>query len=413
MEERYEEGLIKGSIVSITIEKTQTILEQMKICICKVFGKKIGTGFFCKISYKNKIIPVMITNYHIIDDDFIENNQQIKISINDKYQIININKKRKIYSSIKDKYDLMIIKLNKNEINNYLEIDDNIYNDNSESFYKNESIYILHYPNGGNVSVSYGYGIETINEYDIKHKCNTELGSSGGPILNLQTNKIIGFHKGFIKRKNENDNFSIGTFLKFPLNEINNANTLSSKKTEKLDLQKEKNAFISKTPSKKRTKVILKSNTKNNNNLFNYEYNKDKIDNEINNINKAIESLEKKIKSIEKTENKNKINYDINNDINNKSIKNIREISSEIEQKKHKKKKAIHINIILAQNDMRKDNDIMPKDNTNTIDARLDRNKSNDIKLKRKKKKNNIIQKYEHINNFIFGKPNNYNKPND
>ena len=90
MEGRYEEGLIKGSIDWITIEKTETILDQMKKCVCKVIGNKIGTGFFCKVLYQNELIPVMITNYHIIDDDFIENNKQIKISINDKYQMINI-----------------------------------------------------------------------------------------------------------------------------------------------------------------------------------------------------------------------------------------------------------------------------------------------------------------------------------
>ena len=47
MEERYEEGLIKGSIDSMTIEKTEKILNQMKTCICEVIGDdKIGTGFF-------------------------------------------------------------------------------------------------------------------------------------------------------------------------------------------------------------------------------------------------------------------------------------------------------------------------------------------------------------------------------
>ena len=88
---------------------------------------------------------------------------------------------------------MMIVSLRENEINNFLYIDDNIYNDNSETFYKNKSIYILHYPNNGKSSVSYGYGIEQINEHDIKHKCKIESSSSGGPILNLETNKIIGF----------------------------------------------------------------------------------------------------------------------------------------------------------------------------------------------------------------------------
>ena len=237
MEERYEEGLIKGSIDSMTIEKTEKILNQMKTCICKVIGDKIGTGFFCKILYQNKLIPVMITNYHVISDNYINNNKQIKISINENKDIININNKSKIYSSKINEYDIMIIKLNEDKYN-YLELDQNIFKDKSESLYENESIYILHYPNGGKASVSYGYGIERINDYDIKHLCNTESGSSGGPILSLESNKIIGIHKGFINK--ENNHFNIGTFIKFPLNEINKKNEIRMKiKINKDDINKE------------------------------------------------------------------------------------------------------------------------------------------------------------------------------
>ena len=63
MEERFEEGMIKGAINSITLERVENILKQMKNCICKITGKNIGTGFFCKIPYKKEIIPVLITNY--------------------------------------------------------------------------------------------------------------------------------------------------------------------------------------------------------------------------------------------------------------------------------------------------------------------------------------------------------------
>ena len=43
----------------------------------------------------------------------------------------------------------MIIKLDEdeNDINNFLEIDQNIFLNNSESSYKNENIFILHFPN--------------------------------------------------------------------------------------------------------------------------------------------------------------------------------------------------------------------------------------------------------------------------
>ena len=71
MEVKYEEGSLKGSIDYIPFDKTETILNQMKKFICKIEGNLIGSKFFSKILYKNKITPVLITNYHIIDDNFI------------------------------------------------------------------------------------------------------------------------------------------------------------------------------------------------------------------------------------------------------------------------------------------------------------------------------------------------------
>ena len=43
-----EEGKIKGGIEVMTLEKIEKISEQMKTCICKIYGKIIGTGFFVK-----------------------------------------------------------------------------------------------------------------------------------------------------------------------------------------------------------------------------------------------------------------------------------------------------------------------------------------------------------------------------
>ena len=226
MEERVDEGKIKGSKEIVPLDKTD--LKRMSKCICKLSGEKIGTGFFCKIEYNNKLIPFLITNYHVINEDYLKDKKQLKFYINDDYQIININEKSKIYSSVREEYDVFIIKIkDDDEINNFLEIDKNIFNNLSENSYKDEPIYILHYPNSEEASVSYGNGIEKINEYDIKHLCNTESGSSGGPILSSLTNKVIGIHKGAIKKKGEII-YNIGTFLKFPLKELNSNITLNN-----------------------------------------------------------------------------------------------------------------------------------------------------------------------------------------
>ncbi len=79
------------------------------------------------------------------------------------------------------------------------------------------------YPNADKACISYGEGIEKIDENDIKHLCNTQKGSSGGPILSSLTNKVIGIHKGFIK-----EGYNIGTFLKSVLDELNPSNYIIS-----------------------------------------------------------------------------------------------------------------------------------------------------------------------------------------
>ena len=216
---RIEEGLIKGAKEPVPIYKTD--LKEMGKCICKINGNKIGTGFFCRINYLDYSIPVLITNNHVIDENFMELKNQLKVYINDESYIIGINKKNIIYSSERNKYDIIIIKLREGEIKNFLQIDQNIFKFNSENLYLDEQIFILHFPNIGEAKVSYACGIEKINDYDIKHKCNTEVGSSGGPIFSAITKRIIGIHKGAISNRERKTAYNIGTFLKFPLNDLN------------------------------------------------------------------------------------------------------------------------------------------------------------------------------------------------
>ena len=225
---------INGAIDAITIEKTELITNQMKNCICKIEGREQGTGFFCKIKYKENIIPVLITNTQILENEFIKLNKKVKISTNDEknIKIINIDEDDIIYISSVKNYNIIIIKLKEyNEFNNNLEIDESIFNNNSEKAFENKSIYILHYPKGEKACVSYGYGISKVGENNnFRYKCNINSGSSGAPIMNLETNKIIGIHRGIYL----NTDFTIGTFIKYPLNEIDN---LKGENNEKLSNQ--------------------------------------------------------------------------------------------------------------------------------------------------------------------------------
>ena len=224
--EDTEEIICEGKILGAKEPELlkESSLKDMEKYICKLKGNKsTGTGFFCKIEYNNNLIPVLMTNYHIINDQFFEDNKFIKVYINEKSYTININEDSKIYSSPNNKYDTMVIKINKQSgINNCLEIDQNIFEKDSLLTYKKEDIYLLHFPNSRDASVSFGEGIEKINGYDIKHLIYTENGSSGGPILSSLTNKVIGIHKAYVKKGLKG--FNIGTFLKFPLDELKGNN---------------------------------------------------------------------------------------------------------------------------------------------------------------------------------------------
>ena len=236
MEDKIDEGEIKGAIDPINMNQTEIILNQMKKSVCKILGPKYGTGFFCQLEINKNKIPVLITNYHVINDTFIENNNKLKVQLgNDKIpKIINLNKNKKIYSSTNSEYDVMIIRLDKGvEIEDiqFLEIDDSLLKHDSEFAYEEDSIYILHYPFGNEIRVSFGRGLikDKKNEFDMIHKCKTNLGSSGSPIFDLSTNKVIGIHKGYGK----NECVNLGTFLKYPLTKVKTVFQKSPKKNIK------------------------------------------------------------------------------------------------------------------------------------------------------------------------------------
>ena len=163
MEERTEEGKPMGAEEAILLCESE--YKSKGNCICKIDGNKAGTGFFCKIKRGEELIPVLITNYHVIDDNYMKQNKYLKFYINDKSHIIDLNSESKIYSSSNNEYDMMIIRIKDGQVNNYLDIDENIFEDNSENYYEKDSIYILHYANAEEAKVSFGKGIKKVDKH--------------------------------------------------------------------------------------------------------------------------------------------------------------------------------------------------------------------------------------------------------
>ena len=159
-----KESILRGYPNVISYECSKKIIKQMERNICKItVGENQGTGFFCKIPFPdlNNMLSVFITNNHIINKELLyKDNLIIEINIEEEKDIIKLNlNNRKKYTN--EEYDITIIEIkNEDEINNYLELDDNIINDiinniNKNKNYMDKTIYIIQYPKG-ELSVSYG-----------------------------------------------------------------------------------------------------------------------------------------------------------------------------------------------------------------------------------------------------------------
>ena len=213
----------------VNIKSTEIILEQMKKCVCKIHDKN-GTGFFVKIPFNQKKIGVLITNNHVLDEDDIETGKRIILSLNNEEitKKIIIDSKRKKYTN--KKLDVTIIEIfeEQDDIKDFLNLSKQIENqlklnnlsiNDFDNIYKNESIYLLNYIKAQEIVASYGL-LLNINDDKITHKCNTLGGSSGGPIILLEDQTVIGVHYG----SNSNSKYNLGTLLINPILEFQEKN---------------------------------------------------------------------------------------------------------------------------------------------------------------------------------------------
>ena len=190
----------------ISLKQTEKIIEQMKRNnnIYRINNK--GNGFFVKIPYKSKLLPVLMTSNQVINTDDIKNNRNISLYLGDnkKIKTIKLDNNRLKYTN--EKFDITILEIKENEdnLNNkYLELDDEIINyfkldkkdrpKNLDIFYNNESIYLLNYLKDNDKYVSYGELLD-INHKELFHNCSIKEESSGSPILLLNNHKLIGIN---------------------------------------------------------------------------------------------------------------------------------------------------------------------------------------------------------------------------
>ena len=266
MEDNEKEKYINISPDPVSFNGTNNILNQMNNCVCRIYNNGNGTGFFTKIPYKSKLLPVLITNNHIINENDIKNNKMITLYLNnDKIEkSFKIDNERLRYTNEKLDITIIEIKENKDKLNNkYIELDDSIINyfklNNSlepnylNNKYNNESIYVINYPKNKDIVVSYGKAPK-LKESEINHYCSTEPGSSGSPILLINNQKLIGIHYG----SNDHFNFNKGTLIIYAIIEFEkiNNNILIINKEGKIIENEINNYIIAEFDIKKDNKII-------------------------------------------------------------------------------------------------------------------------------------------------------------
>ena len=200
------------------------LVRQMEKTVCKIqkSNNVTGTGFLCKITNEFMLYPkqVLFTCNHVLAEEDLTLGKEINLIFkNNIIKIIKINKLRTIYTN-KD-YDVTIIEILRNdrfEESEMLELDNNMYNDGLANYYKNRQVYIIHYPNGNEVRYSSDLVKAVyVDNNKIEHLCSTETGSSGGPIINLENGCVFAIHVG-----NKGNKINLGSIIKNPIDEFYN-----------------------------------------------------------------------------------------------------------------------------------------------------------------------------------------------
>jgi len=227
MLDSMEENSISTSPVPISLKVTEKIIEQMKSnSICRIDNNGNGAGFFVKIPYKSRLLPVLITTNHIINQDDILSNKEITLYLNNDEITIKLDRNRLIYTNEKLNITIIEIKESDHDLNiYYLKLDNKLINyikinkkQNPyylNNLYLNESIYLINNTKGEDIFVSYGKLLYA-NNSDIIHNSNMKEDSSGSPILLINNQKLIGIHCGSSQKyKNNKGRLLIYSIIEF------------------------------------------------------------------------------------------------------------------------------------------------------------------------------------------------------
>ena len=212
MQDINQEKYIENSEMINYKTLKDTINRNLEKYICKIKidltnnNYKLGTGFFCQLEKNN--IKLLLTNNHIINDNFLESKKDLEVEIDNIITIINLSIPRFKYTN--KEFDFTIIEIiQQDNISHFLSVNEDIENKN----FKDKQIFSLHYPKGKNMMLSLGKVKDVIDD-KLFYSISTDKGSSGCPIILFNNTKVIGIHLGYDNKNIFNQGISIGKIIK-------------------------------------------------------------------------------------------------------------------------------------------------------------------------------------------------------
>ena len=226
LEKSDEKGMINGKAMQEYLSKALNAV--CEICLSNGFG----SGFFCKIPYTQNndlLLPVLLTNNHVLSKDAIEND--IKIKINNETKTLSL-KGRKKWTDEKMDFTCIEIKKEEDDIHTFFNLDDKILDKNySNNWYLNQNVLIFGI-NKNDKQIGFSNGVIIQNQDSFfAHTCNSFPGCSGGCIVNQYNNNVIGIHQGEIDTGNKKA-VNVGIYIKDVINSIKQSKENISQKVK-------------------------------------------------------------------------------------------------------------------------------------------------------------------------------------